>query len=80
MLLLLLCSSLLARAQESEWETLNAEMMSLYKQGRYDRALVVAKKALEVAEQAVGPNHPAVAKSLNDVAMLYAAQGKYAQA
>ena len=69
-----------AHAQGIEWKTLNDEVMSLYKQGRYDRAVVVAKKALQVAEQAVGPDHPDVATSLNNLAVLYKAQGQYAQA
>ena len=41
---------------------------------------MIAKKALEVAEQAVGPEHPAVATSLNNLAILYDQQGQYAQA
>jgi hypothetical protein len=52
-------------AQSIEWETLNDEVRSLYKQGRYGRAVVVAKKALAVAEEAVGRDHPDVALSLN---------------
>jgi len=67
-------------AQGIEWQRLNDEAVSLRKQGRYDRAVVVAKKALEVAEQTVGPDHPAVAKSLNNLALLYDTQGQYAQA
>lgn len=58
------------RAQGIEWETLNDEVCSLYRQGRYDRAVAVAKKALAVAEQAVGRDHSAVATSLNNLAML----------
>jgi len=67
-------------AQGTEWETLNDEATSLYKQGHYDRAVVVAKKALAVAEKAVGRDHPAVATSLNNLALLYYKQGQYAQA
>ena len=63
-----------------EWETLNQEATDLYRAGQYDRAVVVAKKALEVAEKDVGPNHPDVAQSLNNLAALYRAQGQYAQA
>ena len=63
-----------------EWETLNQEVTDLYRAGQYDRAVVVAKKALEVAEKDVGPNHPDVALSLNNLALLYATQGQYAQA
>jgi tetratricopeptide (TPR) repeat protein len=63
-----------------EWKTLNDEVMSLYRQGSYDRAVVVAKRALQVAEQEMGPNHLSVAKSLNNLAELYRTQGQYAQA
>jgi tetratricopeptide (TPR) repeat protein len=79
-LLLLLGVAVSARAQGSEWEMLNKEAISLYQKGQYDRAVVVAKKALDVAEKAVGPNHPNVATSLNNLALLYNAQGQYAQA
>ena len=80
LLLLALGAGVPAYAQGIEWETLNAEVMSLYRQGRYDRAVVVAKKALQVAEQSMGPNHPDVATSLNNLAALYKTQGQYAQA
>ena len=69
-----------AISQGIEWETLNQEVMDLYRAGRYDRAVVVAKKALEVAERNVGPDHSAVATSLNNLALLYNTQGQYAQA
>ena len=61
----------LAISQGIEWETLNQEVMDLYRAGRYDRAVVVAKKALEVAERSVGQDHPNVATSLNNLAGLY---------
>ncbi|MFN3920758.1 MAG: tetratricopeptide repeat protein, partial [Methylohalobius sp.] len=35
---------------------------------------------MEVAEKNVGPNHPDVATSLNNLALLYYAQGQYALA
>ena len=79
-LLLSSCSAETDNAQAKEWETLNTEVMSLYKQGRYDRAVVVANKALEVAERALGPDQPSVATSLNNLASLYDTQGQYAQA
>jgi len=55
----------------TEWDILNQEAKGLYRMGMYGRAVVVAKKALEVAEKAFGPNHPSVAESLNDLAELY---------
>ncbi len=63
-----------------EWDILDQEVKELHRTGNYDRAVVVAKKALQVAEQNVGPNHPAVATSLNNLAGLYDTQGQYAQA
>jgi TonB family protein len=67
-------------AQGTEWETLTKESQELYRTGNYQHALVLAEKALEVAEKAVGPNHPSVATSLNILAALHYAQGRYVQA
>ena len=68
------------KSYEEDWDILCQEGESLYQKGQYDRAMVVAKKALEVAEKNAGPNHPLVATSLNNLAKLYHAQGQYAQA
>ena len=38
------------------------------------------KRALVIAEKALGPVHPRVATSLNNLAILYLAQGRYAEA
>jgi tetratricopeptide (TPR) repeat protein len=69
-----------AFSQGIEWQTLNDEVLRLRRAGRYDRAVKVARKALEVAEANVGPDHPNVATSLNNLAALYDTQGQYAQA
>ena len=79
-LLFILCAGMPAHARGNEWKTLNDEAHSLYRQGSYDLAVGVAKKALQIAEQAFGPNHPDVATSLNILGDLYVAQGRYAQA
>ena len=63
-----------------EWNILNQEAKSLYQQGQYDRAVVVAKKDLEVAEKIVGPNHPDVAASLENMAALYRATNRRREA
>ena len=65
---------------DTPWDILNQEAAELYRTGRYDRAVVVAKKALEVAERNVGPNHPDVAASLNNLAMLHQAMADYGKA
>ena len=38
------------------------------------------KRALAISEKALGPEHPDVATSLNNLALLYQAQGRYAEA
>ncbi len=63
-----------------EWDALNNEAMELHRTGKYDRGVVVAKKALEVAEKNTSPTHPDVATGLNNLAEFYRAQGHYAQA
>ena len=62
-----------------EWDLLNQEATSLYVKGQYGQAAAVAKKALQVAEQTVGPDHPDVATSRDNLARIYDAQGQYAQ-
>ena len=81
-IVLLLAGTTLVHAQGAgiEWDILNKEVLELYRQGKYDRAVVVAQKALEVAEENVGPDHPDVATSLNNLAELYRTQGDYAKA
>ncbi len=49
-------------------------------QGRYAEAEPLYKRALAIAEQALGPAHPNVATSLNNLVGLYDAQGKYTDA
>jgi len=38
------------------------------------------KRSLEIYEDVLGPDHPEVAKSLNNLAVLYSARGQYVQA
>jgi tetratricopeptide (TPR) repeat protein len=57
------------------------QVVSLEKQGRYAEATAVAERDFAVLEKALGPDHPDVAKYLNDVlGRLYMAQGQYAKA
>ncbi len=64
-------SNVHAQGAGIEWDILNQEVKELHQAGKYDRAVVVAWKALEVAEQNVGPDHPHVATSLENLAALY---------
>ena len=77
---LLSAPSVCAQGAGIEWDILNDEVLELYRTGQYARAVVVGKKALKVAEEIVGPDHPDVAVSLNNLALLYKTQGHYAQA
>ena len=79
---LLLLAMLPASAQGPgmQWDMLNQAVIKLHRAGEYDRAVVVAKKALEVAEKDFGPNHPNVVQSLTNLAGLYSAQGRHDEA
>ena len=72
-LLCLATSSVWAEGAGIEWDVLNDEVKELYSTGKYDRGVVVAKKALDVAQKNAGPDHPDVAQSLNNLAWLYRA-------
>lgn len=77
-IVLLACFSMLpsvlhAQSAGSEWGILSREAFDLYRAGKYRRAAVVAQNALEVAVHNVGPNHPNVATSPNNLAVIYQA-------
>ncbi len=69
-----------AKSAGIEWEILVKEAEELYKAGNYSRGIIVAQKALELAEKNVGHNHPDVARSLNVLAILYQTIGEYTKA
>ena len=79
-LTLLFCQSIFCEESGIEWKILNQEAADLYRAGKYQRAVVVAKKALEIAQETMGPDHPSVATSLNNIGELYNIQGQYAEA
>ena len=59
---------------------LNQQVIKLYKQGRYQEAIKVAQQTLTIQEKALGPDHPDVATSLNNLALLYKTLGDFAKA
>jgi tetratricopeptide (TPR) repeat protein len=65
----------LARARD-----LNAEIVRHYQAGRYAEAMPLAREALALREAALGPSHPDVAQSLNNLAQLLLAAGEYSAA
>ncbi|CAN0543301.1 unnamed protein product, partial [Laminaria digitata] len=49
-------------------------------QGNYAEAGPLYKRSLAIKEKALGPEHPSVATSLNNLAGLLETQGNYAEA
>ncbi len=68
-----------ASAQGGLWETYAAAGVKAYQQGNYPEAEKYLAAAVKEAE-GFGPQDPRLATSLNNLAGLYHAQGKYAEA
>ena len=77
MAMLLILLPMAVQAQEALLKNLYSQVFKLYDEGRYSEAADVAKKALKVAEDTFGDEHPNVAISLNNLAYLYDCQGNY---
>ena len=61
-------------------EILNHTGRYLVERGRYGEAQLLHERALAIRERALGPDHPDVAGSLNNLANVYWFQGRYAEA
>ena len=48
--------------------------------GRYAQAEPLLKRSLQIRETKLGPDHPDVATTLNNLALLYKKTGRYAEA
>ena len=81
-LILVICHSFFTTvsAQETSWNELTVEVLTLCQQGKYQDALKVAQRALQVAKETFGPNDPKVATSMNNLATVYRIQGNYIEA
>ena len=64
----------------NEATALIEQVTQLSKQGRYSEAIPLAQRALTFREKALGPDHPDVVQSLNNLGLLYDKQGRYADA
>jgi hypothetical protein len=80
--ILVACShqGLVQQAGLGEAEALNRQVVQLYNQGRYGEAIPLAEKALAIWEKALGPDHPDVAPSLNNLSLLCTSLGDYPSA
>ena len=71
----------LAMAQQAEdADALNTEVNRLYREGKYSEATPLAQRSLAISEKALGPDHPDVGVSLNNLAGLYRVQGRFVEA
>ncbi len=68
-----------ASAQETRWDSIMADAVKAYQQADYAEAEKLLLAALKEAES-FGEQDPRLAASLNNLALLYYNQGKYAQA
>ena len=59
---------------------LDQQVIDLDNAGRYSEAIPLAEHALAIREAQLGPDHPATASSLNDLAGLYDSMGRYGEA
>jgi CHAT domain-containing protein/Tfp pilus assembly protein PilF len=53
------------------------EFPRLYRAGKYDEALPLVERALEIRERVLGPEHPVVVATVNNLAILYQLIGDY---
>src|SRR6266542_2381441 len=63
-----------------EARKLTKEARRLQLAGKYDEALRLGERALEIREKRLGPDHLEVARSLNNLAHIYYIRGDYAKA
>ncbi|MEL7036262.1 MAG: tetratricopeptide repeat-containing protein, partial [Cyanobacteria bacterium J06592_8] len=63
-----------------EANRLEQQVIQLYQQGKYNEAITIAERVLEMIKKLLGPEHPDVATSLNNLALLYSSQGRYEEA
>ena len=62
-----------------EARRLSRESERLQSAGKYDEARALGERALAIQEKALGPDHLDVARSLNNLALIYSRKGDYAK-
>ena len=60
--------------------SLNKLAQLYYAQGKFNQAEPLYKRALEISEMILGPDHPDLATTLSNLAAVYDAQGKHSLA
>ena len=77
---LLILGSPATFADDDNLEALNQRIVELFEQGKYQEAIPLAEKAVEIARRLRRPEDPKFATSLNNLAVLYDDMGDYAKA
>src|SRR5215469_3246395 len=67
-------------ANDDDLGVLNQRILELLKQGKYQEAIPLAEKAVDIARRLRGPEHRDTATTLNNLASLYDDLGEYAKA
>src|ERR1700676_1056908 len=78
--LLVLFGAVYTPAQEHVWRQAASEPTAANQRGEYALAQTLYKEAIELQQKAVGDDIPAVAISLNNLAVFYQDQSKYPEA
>src|SRR5438105_2528319 len=78
-LLLFLFSLTLPALAQSDWDKSRTDANEAYRDGRYTQAEALLKRALEAARN-LGPDDPRVADIHEELARVYSAESKYAEA
>ena len=69
-----------ASPELAEAARLNAEMVKVFNEGKLSDALSLAKRVLEMRERALGPEHPLVITSYNNLAVIHREKGNTSEA
>ena len=77
-LLILACPA--SQSDDDEFNSLNRQVQTLFNQGKYQEAIPLAEKAVQLAKRVYGPEQPNTATSLDNLALLYQVMGEYAKA
>lgn len=64
---------------EEEVKQKNLQVLRLYMEGNYTDAINLAERTLAIAQKILGKEHPELATSLENLAILYQVQGNYQQ-
>jgi len=64
----------------AEASRLSEQVVSLHDQGKFDEALPLARRALEIREMQLGSEHELVGRALKNIASLYFSKKQYAEA